>query len=79
VPFQSTVEALEKFAPFTVRVKVEAPLKADWGAREDKTGTGLKAEPVTAVVEVAVLLAAFGSGWSAFAVAAAVKVPIKDG
>ena len=61
-PFHSAVEALVKFVPFTVSVRVDAPLKADCGAREDKIGVGLKAEPVTAVDELAVLLTVFGSG-----------------
>jgi hypothetical protein len=41
VPFQSTVEELEKFDPFTVSVRVDAAANADWGAIDDSVGTAL--------------------------------------
>jgi len=79
IPFQFTTEAPEKFDPFTVRVRVDVPAKADWGARDDSNGTGLYAVPVTEVAELVVLLVMSGSGCVALTVALSASVPDKVG
>jgi hypothetical protein len=79
IPFQFTPEAFEKFDPFTVSVRVDAPANADAGASDDRTGTALYPGPVTVVAECAVLLLASGSGCVALTVAMFVTVPDEVG